>query len=85
MLVSPGLALYVGPSEDLIVYPVIAFPPVAGAVQETISWLTFGEEGVGAAITAGTEVTVIEDDGADEGDGPAAFEATTVKVYAVFD
>jgi hypothetical protein len=65
------------PSEDVHVYCVIALPPFAGAVQETLSvvvpaWLV-GEDGVGldtvgADGVAGTVVIVTADDAADAKD-----------------
>ncbi len=57
----------------------IAFPPVAGAVHETVSWLT----AVAAEITDtafGTVVTVIADDADDAGEVPEALVALTVNV-----
>ena len=60
-------------------YPVIADPPVAGAVQETVSAsaavVTVGADGV-----AGTVVTVTAADAEEAADVPAALVAVTVKV-----
>jgi hypothetical protein len=54
------------PSEEDHVYPVIAFPPVAGAVQETVSdaRLAF-VDALGAPGAAGTVVTVTAADAED--------------------
>ena len=67
------------PSEDAQVYPVIAFPPFAGAVQETVSSLT-PAVAVGADGVAGTVVAVTEEDADDAAEVPAAFVAVTVNV-----
>jgi len=56
----------------------IAFPPVAGASQEIVSWLT-----PVVAVTEtefGTVVTVTADDAADAGEVPEALVAVTVNV-----
>ena len=71
------------PSEPFTVYPVIVFPPVAGAEKAIEFWFT-PAVGVGADIVAGTVVTVIEEDVVPVA-VPAAFFALTVKVYAVFE
>ena len=70
-------------SEDAQVYPLIAFPPVAGATHVTTS-LSTPAVAVGAAGLAGTVVAVIDEDVVPAED-PAAFVPTTVNVYAVFD
>ena len=61
----------------------MALPPFAGAVQETVSWLT-PAVAVGAAIVAGTvvAVTVVAEDA---GDVPAAFVAVTVIEYVTLE
>ena len=60
-------------------YPVIAFPPVAGADHETVSWFATVLAAVGAAGVAGTvvAVTVVV---ADAAEVPAAFVAVTLTV-----
>ncbi len=71
-------------SDDAHVYPEIALPPVAGAVQETVS-ASAAVDTVGAAGVAGTVVAVIEFEADEARELPDAFVATTVNVYAVFD
>lgn len=71
------------PGEAVAVYPVIAEPPVdAGAVQvsDTCESPVVPVRAVGAP---GTVRGVIADEADDAEPGPAAFVATTVKVYAV--
>ena len=60
-------------------YPVIAEPPFAGAVQFTVSWFT-PAVAVGADGVAGTVVTVIESEASDATEVPEALLAVTVKV-----
>ena len=67
-------------SEDAQIYPVIADPPVAGAVQETTSCAFTVDETVGADIVAGTVVAVMLFDAADAVPVPEAFVARTVNV-----
>ena len=57
----------------------IALPPFAGAVQETVSWST-PATAVGAVGVAGTVVTVTAAEAADAADVPAALVAVTVNV-----
>jgi len=68
------------PSDEVIVYDVIALPPVAGVVQ--LTRLRFAETVV--ALTdcgvCGTVVIAIADEGSEACDVPAAFVAVTVKV-----
>jgi hypothetical protein len=66
------------------VYPVIAEPPFAGAVQETASE-SAEVVTVGADIVAGTVVAVIEAEASEASEVPDAFVAVTVNVYAVLD
>jgi hypothetical protein len=66
------------------VYPVIAEPPSAGAVQETASE-SAEVVTVGADIVAGTVVAVIELDADEASEVPDAFVAVIVNVYAVLD
>jgi hypothetical protein len=73
-----------GPSEDFTRYPVIVDPPVAGAVQDTVSKLT-PVVAVGAFGAAGTVVANTPADAEDAADVPAALVAVTVNVYVVFD
>lgn len=54
-------------------------PPVAGEVQETLSWLTC-VVAVGADGVAGTVVMSIAEEAEDATDVPAALVAVTVKV-----
>ena len=67
------------PSEDVQVYVVIADPPLFGAVQDTVS-LSTPAVAVGAAIVAGTVVTVTAEDAEDAAEVPAALVAVTVNV-----
>ena len=71
-------------SDDAQVYPVIAEPPVAGAVQETASERAEVVT-VGALGVAGTVVAVIEAEALEASEVPDAFVAVTVNVYAVLD
>ena len=71
------------PSEAAQTYEVIAEPPFAGAVQETVSKST-PVVAVGALGVAGTVVTVTEEDVVPLA-VPAAFVPFTVNVYEVFD
>jgi hypothetical protein len=57
----------------------MTFPPLAGAVQETTSWLT-PAVAVGGDIVAGTVVALIELDADEAADVPEALVAVTVKV-----
>jgi hypothetical protein len=66
------------------VYPVIADPPFAGAVQLTVSWFT-PAVAVGADGVAGTVVIVTEEEGSEAAEVPEALVAVTVNVYAVLD
>jgi hypothetical protein len=68
-------------SEEDHVYPVIAEPPVAGAVQDTVSdaRLAFVTAD-GAPGVAGTVVTVTADEAVDAVEVPAALVAVTVNV-----
>jgi hypothetical protein len=61
------------------VYPVIADPPFAGALQETVSWFT-PVVAVGADGVAGTVVIAIAEEAEDAAEVPAAFVAVTVNV-----
>ena len=74
------------PSEDVQVYWLMDDPPVAGAVQDTVSVVVpaalapvtgAGDETDGAAGVSGTVVIVISSDPADDGLSPTLFEATT--------
>lgn len=64
----------------------MAFPPVAGAVQDTVSdaKLAF-VDAVGAPGVAGTVVTVTAADAAEGCEVPAAFVAVTVNVGVAAD
>ena len=68
------------PSDEVIVYEVIALPPVAGVVQLTL--LRFAE--TVAALTdcgvCGTDVRAIAEEASEACDVPAAFVAVTVNV-----
>jgi hypothetical protein len=68
-------------SDDAQEYPVIAEPPVAGAVQDTVSdaRLAFVTAD-GAPGVAGTVVTVTAADAVDAAEVPAALVAVTVNV-----
>lgn len=65
-------------------YPVIADPPFAGAVQETASF-NADVVTVGAVGVAGTVVAVMELDAEEASEVPDAFVAVIVNVYAVLD
>ena len=69
------------PSEAAQTYEVIAEPPFAGAVQETVSKST-PVVAVGALGVAGTVVTVTAEDALDAAEVPAALVAVTVNVGA---
>ena len=73
--------MYVGPSEDFTIYPVMALPPLlVGACQETVSWFATVEVAVIVVGVLGTVVIKIAVDAADARDVPAAFVARTVNV-----
>jgi hypothetical protein len=80
---DPPIA-FVFPSDDAQIYPVIALPPFAGAVQETVSWST-PAVAVGADGVAGTVDAVILLDADEDKLDPIAFIAVTVNVYATDD
>jgi hypothetical protein len=67
------------PGLEITVYPVIALPPVAGAVKLTDAWAL-----PGVAVTAvgapGTVAGVAPLEAADAGPVPIAFVAVTVNV-----
>ena len=67
------------PSDDAQEYDVIAAPPFAGAVQETVS-LSTPAVAIGALICAGTVVTVTAEEADEAADVPAALVAVTVNV-----
>ena len=63
----------------------IAEPPLDGATQLTVSWFTTVALAVGAAIVAGTVVTVTAVEALEAADVPAALVAVTVNVGAAVD
>jgi len=71
--------VFTGDSLDSQRYVVIADPPLAGAVQVIVSWLT-PAVAPGADIVAGTVVIKTLAVASDAGDVPAAFEAVAVNV-----
>jgi hypothetical protein len=73
------------PGLDVTVYPVIADPPVALAVNGTDALVADGELAVPTVGACGTVVAVIELDAAEAELVPIAEVAVTVKVYAVLD
>ena len=72
------------PSEEVQVYPVIADPPVAGAVIVNVS-LSTPAVADGAVIVAGTVVTVTAAEAEEAAEVPAALVAVTVKVGVAAD
>ena len=71
-------------SEEAQVYPVIADPPFAGAVHETVSWST-PAVAVGADGVAGTVVTGTAEEASEAAEVPAALLAVTVNVGDVLE
>lgn len=69
---------FVFPSDDAQIYPEIAFPPVAGAVHETVSEST-PAVAVGADGVAGTVVASVDEDVVPL-DVPPKLTVLTVKV-----
>ena len=79
----PELTVAVNPPGlEVTVYPVMAEPPSKGAVQETVA-SPFPFVAVTPVGAPGMVTGVTEEEAEDADELPAAFIATTVKVYAV--
>jgi hypothetical protein len=73
----------VTPEEEVTVYPVIADPPVAPAVNVTVTVPPETRDAVPIVGACGTVVAVIEDDALDAGPVALALVAVTANVYDV--
>jgi hypothetical protein len=74
------------PLDEVTLYEVMAFPPVAPGVNDTVTVYT-PEPAVAVPIVGacGTVVAVIEEEEADAFPLPEPLDGVTLKVYAVAD
>ncbi len=83
-VVAPVVVQVKLPGEEVTVYPVMAEPPVAGAVHETISWAFVPPAAPVTPVgTPGSVAGVRLGLAADVEPEPLALAAVTEKVYAV--
>lgn len=71
------------PSDEVIVYDVIALPPFAGVVQETLLVFAESVDALTDCGVCGTVVIAIAVEASEACDVPAAFVAVTVNVTDV--